>query len=363
MKYRPMLVLFLILILPFSVAASDGPGEKGVKILDKNGSVVDGAIEKSDNLSKNSKDLTTGTTLKITDSGMSAGQEMIENALQDSFFWVGDSFLKGGFEIASVGVEEKNVTESQTPRYTLYSKELDPFEPPIVKMFIGLCLIFHVAVILIFIFLGVFVYNLCKIAPKQMSKIRAGFSGEESYFDIKSYLFVCGAVLFSPFMDYFGIWYSVLNRNAVVSFMTSQVVEVLKVASDSLPTYILVNIAWYANILEKLFGEYTVYLMASLLIIKSWILAAILIFGSLKQAAIFHFSIMISFIFILLMDVITLFFVSFGVELSVWRSDWGYSLAGMVIAAIVDAVILYSLFLGFKFLLTYRFRTRRTGGY
>lgn len=358
MHLKPVLVLFFILLLPFSAAASDGQGEKGVKIFDKNGSTVDGAIEKSENNSNNDKITSTGTTLKITDSGMDAGKEMMVNAFQDSAFWVGDSLLKGGFEIASIGVEDKKVTESQTPKYVLYSKNLDPFEPPIVKIFIGLCVIFHLSVIIMFIFLGSAVYSLQNLAPKEVSKIRAGFSGEESYFDIRSYLFVCGAVFISPFVDAFGIWYSTLNRNAVVSFMTSRMVEVLNVASDSLPTYLLVNLAWYANMLEKVLGEYTIYILTSLLIVKSWILGAILIFGSLKQAAVFHFSIMIPFLLVLFMDIITLFFVSFGVELSVWRSNWGYTLAGMIIAAVVDATILYTVYKGFKFLITYRFRNR-----
>lgn len=362
MKFKPLLVLFFILLIPFLASASDGQGEKGVQVLDKNGSVVKDAVEKSDNVSTANVDSLTssssGTTLKITDSGMSAGKEMMVNAFKDSAFWVGDTFLKGGYEIASIGVENKSVADSQTPKYELYSKDLNPFEPPVVKVFIGLCVIFHIAVIIIFMFLGSFVYSLQSLAPKEVSKFRAGFSGEESYFDIRSYLFVCGTVFFSPFIDAFGIWYSTLNRNAVVSFMTSRMIEVLNVSSDSLPTYLLVNFTWYANMLEKVLGEYTIYLLTSLLIIKSWIIGVILIFGSLKHAAIFHFSVMISFLLVLFMDIITLFFVSFGAELSVWRSNWGYTLSGMVIAAIVDAMILYAMFKGFKFLVTYRFRHR-----
>jgi len=366
MRFKPLFVLFFILLIPFLASASDGKGETGVQVLDKNGSIVNGVVEKSENVSTTNVDPSTssgsGATLKITDSGMSAGKEMMVTAFQDSAFWVGDSLLKGGFEIASIGVENTSVMESQTPKYELYSKDLDPFEPPVVKIFIGLCIIFHLAVIIIFIFLGSFVYTLQTISPMEISKIRAGFSGEESYFDIRSYIFVCGTVLLSPFIDAFGIWYSTLNRNAIVSFMTSRMVEVLNVSSDSLPTYLLVNLVWYANMLEKVLGEYTIYLLTSLLIIKSWIIGAILIFGSLKQAAVFHFSIMISFLLILFMDIITLFFVSFGAELSVWRSNWGYTLSGMVIAAIVDLLILYSMFKGFKFLVTYRFRNR-VGGY
>jgi SpoIID/LytB domain protein len=66
------------------------------------------------------------------------------------------------------GIEEKNVNDSKTPRYTLYSKELKPFSAPIVQTVVGLTFIFHIIVCILFILLGNVVYNLQKISPKEV---------------------------------------------------------------------------------------------------------------------------------------------------------------------------------------------------
>lgn len=370
MKKLALLTIFLILLLPFCASASSTALDN-VKVIDQNGTVVKGAIIKtthssnsssSEASSSNSSLSSLSTTTELPNTWMNASQTVIEKSGKNLFFWVGDSFLKGGFELSSVGVKEENITKAQTPKYTLYSKTIDPFKVPIVWTFILLCLVFHVAVVIFFIFIGIALYNLQQFSPKEVSKIRAGFSGEESYFDIKEYLIMCGTVLISPLIDAFGIWFTILNRNAIVSFLTTKTADVLGAASDNLPTYLLVNIAWYANNLEKVFGEYTIYLMVSFIIIKSWIMAAILIFGSLKQAAIFHFSIMIGFILVVLMDIFTLGFVSFGINLSVRWSNWGYTLAGMVTAALFNFLILLGILYAVKRLIFYPIK-QRTGGY
>jgi hypothetical protein len=348
--------LIILSAVPYSVSASSnnskGLSEDYLIRLEKFNNERSGSDDKTNNISSNELNFPDiSKSVDITDSGLQAGQTMITNAGKDFGFWAADSFLQGGFKFASVGVEEKNVTDAKTPRYTLYSKELKPFSAPVVKEFVLLTFIFHVVVCIIFILLGNIVYILQKILPREVSKFRAGFSGEESYFDIKYYMLLCCGILFMPFIDSFGIWYSSLNRNVIVSFMTTRMIDVLGTTSDNLPTYLLVNLSWYVNMFEKVCGEYTVYLLASFVVVKSWIMAVLFLFGSIKQVAVFHFTVMFGFILVLIMDIITLFFVSFGVELSVWKGNWGYTLTGMITACFIDALILVAVALSAKHVL------------
>lgn len=333
-KLIPLILVFLLLS-PVLVAAETGSAQ--VKTIDKSGNIVKVGGEKPEPNSN----ATPAPSIPI--SNMIAGQLMLENAGKNLTYWVGDSFKESALEINKVDITD-DVTGAKNPKYSLYQKEIKPFSAPNVRIFLLLCLAFHIFASLFFIFLGIGVYSAGTIWPKEVGHIRAGFSGSYSQFDVKSYLLICGCVLLLPALDGFGIWYSVLFRNGLASFMNTQMIEVLNTASDNLVNYILFNITLYVNYLEKMLGEYTVYMMTSFVFIKTWITAFILLFGSLKQAAVLHFAVMIGFILVLIMDIQTLFFISSGVILSVWRDNPGFSLAGMIVGGFIDAVILLFIF-------------------
>jgi hypothetical protein len=268
---------------------------------------------------------------------------MVLNANKAFAQWIPDTLYNGGLELSSVKVDEETVTGSNKPKYTVYNTKIDPFAPHHVKSYLIITGALHLAICIIFAFLGSIMYNATQVNPKKMSKIRAGFSGEESYFDIVSYIILVCGVFFSPIFDGSGILCSAYLRNLIVSFMTTRMVDVIGTTAMSLPTEFLVNLSWYCTKFSEMCGEYAVYLMASLIFIKAWFMGIIFLYGSLKQAALLQATVMIGFFMVLIMDILTMFFVSSGVELGVYRDNPSCMLAGMVFAAVVDLLILVML--------------------
>jgi hypothetical protein len=326
MKYLPLLFIFLV-ILPFTADAA--------KNNTKGSSNVSGVDAVSD---------------AVTLGGINIG------------YRIGDEFLRGGFKFATVKVEEKKVTDNKTMTYSLYSKELRPFQEESVRRSVITTYLIHIVVAICVIFLGMCRYIAQLISPKKTTRIMAGFSGEYTQFDIFCFLILGVGVILMPIFDVMGISYCIFNRNVIAGLMTAKTLNVVGSTTESLPTYILVNAAWYFNNLEKLFGEYAVLTMTKLVIVKTWIQAVIVLFGSLTKAAFVQAGVMIGFILVLLMDIITLFFVSSGIDYGLSDGSWGHALIGMIVAAVFDFGIIVVLFV-FPFLILYsRVRSGRFGG-
>jgi hypothetical protein len=347
---RTLYILFTLLIIllsPFLSLATSDDGSQ-VKTIDKDGSVVKVGGEVNKSSVDESVNYSTGSnapsTIAPNTANLVAGQAMIENAGKNLSYWFGDSLRESALSIASTDVNQ-SVTGPKTPRYTLYSKEIKPFSAPNVWIFLMICAAFHLFASMFFIFLGISVFVAGTIWPKEVGNIRAGLSGEYTQFDVKAYLLVCGCVMLLPLIDAFGIWYSVLFRNGLATFMNNQMVDVLNIASNDIINKIVFSLTLYVNYLEKALGEYTVYVMTSFIFIKTWVTAFILLFGSLKQAAVLHFTVMIGFLLVLLMDIQTLLFISYGVAFSVWKNNPVYSLAGMIVGGLIDGLILAIIFL------------------
>ncbi len=370
MKLKSLAISLLFIFLFSACIASAGTGEDNVKVT----KVVDG---KKVDITKDNKEegdkKSTGDTKteeatqkedtaiksKVTD--MEAGQAMIENAGINIGYRIGDEFLKGGFKFSSVDVENRKVTDDKTLTYSLYSKEMNPFKEESVRRSVIITYLIHVVIAMCVALLGVCRYVAQVVDPKRTTKIMAGFSGEYVQFDMVCFLVLCVGVITMPIFDVMGISYCVLNRNVLAGLMTSQTLDIVGATTESLPTYVLVNAAWYFNNLEKLFGEYAVFTMTKLLIVKTWIQAAIVLVGSLTKAAFLQAGVMIGFILVLLMDIITLYLVSSGIDYGV-NGSWGHALIGMILAAVVCFIII-AVLISFPVVLLYaRIRSGRFGG-
>jgi hypothetical protein len=266
----------------------------------------------------------------------------------------GDFVVKSGSKMKKLGyydlfatetdqqTYQENVTGSKTPKYSLYSKDVKPFSVPYVQKSLLVQFVFHIVVTIIFILLAFTAYAFQLISPKKFSEWRAGFSGEESFFDIKDFLIVTGGVFLAPFLDIGWKLYVLLVRYTIVSYMTSKIVHTLNESSDNWPLYFLVNLSWFVNNLEKDIGEFGINLNCSLIFVFFWIAFFIVLIGSLKLAASLIISQELVFIGLVLMDVITLFFVYLGVET-------GHPLAGALTSMIVGGLILLAPVLGIFF--------------
>jgi len=365
MEIKRLLSISLLLIFLLSVCvASAGTGEKNVKVISKDGEDITNG-NKKDGDSKGSSDVTkeeedTATESDIT--GVEAVSDAVTTGGINIGYRIGDEFLEGGFKIASVGVEERQVTGKKTMTYSLYSKELNPFAEPGVRKSVLITYLFHIAVAISMIFLGVVRYVFQTVYPKKTTAIMAGFSGEYTQFDVACFLILCLLVILMPIFDFLGISYCVLNRNAIAYFMETKTLDIVGANTDSLPTYILVNAAWYLNNVEKIMGEYAVLMMCRLIVVKTWIQAVIVLIGSLTKAAMLQAFVTVGFILVLLMDILTLFFVSAGIEDSISKDNWWYAFAGMFTATAFDALILLGLLVIPVLLIYSRIRSGRFGG-
>ena len=381
MKRKCLISITLLFLFLCSICtASTGTGESDVKVFKvvdgKNVDITQDNTKSGDsknqsglntsmslnNMSTDYEEQTSDTSTKSKISGVEAVSDAVTTGGINIGYRIGDEFLKGGFKLSSVGVENKHVTDNKTLTYNLYSKELNPFKEESVRQSVIITYVIHIVIAICIIFLGVCRYIAQLVSPKKTTRIMAGFSGEYVQFDIVCFLILCLGVILMPIFDIVGISYCIFNRNIIAGLMTSQTLDITGATTESLPTYILVNIAWYFNNLERLFGEYAVNTMVKLLIVKTWVQAAIVLFGSLTKAAWIQAGAMIGFVLVLLMDIITLYFVSSGINYGVSDGGWGHALIGMGVAAVFDLFIIIGL-MTFPFLILYsRIRSGRLGG-
>lgn len=368
MKHKSLISISLLFIFLNSVCiASAGTGEDGVKVLDKDGNDITKknikkATEVSSQSSKEKETDIQGTPKDSDVTGVDAVSDAVTRGGINIGYSIGDEFLKGGFKFSSYEVEDKKVTDDKTMTYSLYSKKLNPFAEESVRRSVIITYVIHIVIAICITFLGVCRYVAQLISPRKTTKIMAGFSGEYTQFDIVCFMILCVGVIVMPIFDVMGISYCIFNRNIIAGLMTSKTLYIVGATTESLPTYILVNAAWYFNNLEKLFGEYAVFTMTKLLIVKTWFQAVIVLFGSLTKAAFIQVGVMVGFILVLSMDIITLYFISSGIDYGVSDGNWGYSLVGMIVAAVYDFFIIAGL-LTFPVIILYsRIRSGRFGG-
>lgn len=351
MRIKSLCIISLLLLLPYTALATDGTGEGNVKIIKKDGTISTDSIEKSDNFSKPSREEEPGTIpkttsgFKTTETGMLAGQAMIENAAVNLTYSFADEFFLGGYKFASVGVNEKKIAGSDELQYSLYSTELDPFNVPIVDNTLYKTERIYYAVAICLICIAYWAFTLQHSSPKLFSSIQKGIAGEESFYDFKAVVTSWVIAIASPWIMIAWIKYVVLRaRNIIVMGMTSQLVTTVGQSSDSLITYLLIRIGWYFNGLQKLMGEYGIHLIVSLTFVICAIIALLSILVSLSSAVKFTGIVVMYQLLFVLMDIITLFFVSFGIQMGV-RSEsvvysTGYVLVGIVVAVVTDFLIL-----------------------
>lgn len=350
MKTKGLLIIFLLLLFPFAASASDGTGEHSVKVIKNDGSISTDSIEKSENFSKPSENESVRVNDSVsdfgtTDTGMLAGQAMIENAAVNLTYSFADEFFLGGYKFASVGVTEEKITGTDELQYNLYSTELDPFNVPIVDSTLSKTKKIYYAVAIILICIAYMAFTLQNSAPKLFSSIQKGISGEESFYDFKAVTTSWVIAITAPWIMIFWIKYVVLRaRNIIVMGMTTQLITTVGQSSDSLITYLLIRIGWYFNGLQKIMGEYGVHLIISVTFVVCAIIALLSIIVSLSSAVKFAGIVNMYLILFVLLDIITLFFVSFGIQMGA-RSEstvysTGYVLVGIIFAVVADFLIL-----------------------
>jgi len=329
MRYTSLIIIFLLLLLPFTALAATG--DNNIKVIGADGKIVAGSIEKSENSSSNKS---TEPSLKVTDSGMDAGELMIVNAGKEFAFWIPDMLLEGSYELSSVGMQE-NLSDSKTSQYSLYSTNLDPFNKPFVENILKKTQRIYYACAVVFICLAYWAYVTQYTAPGIFSKIQEGISGEESFFDFKAMVTSWAMAITLPYVMYYGGKALIVLRNVIVLNMSATMTKAIDVSSESWINYFLSNLGKYINEFQKLMGEYGVYLIISLIFVFSAIIVLLSIFVSLS-AAVKVFCVVSAYLIIfVLIDIITLFLITFGIQLGA-----GYTLVGIVFAVIIGLLLL-----------------------
>ena len=336
MKYLNLIIIFLLLLLPFTAMAETG--ENNVKVIGVDGKKVAGGIEKSENFSgpDKSSDIETesSSSLKVTDSGLEAGELMIVNAGKEFAFWIPDMLLEGSYELSSVGMKE-NLSDSKTSQYSLYSTNFDPFKKPFVEKILHKTQRIYYACAVIFICLAYWAFVTQYTTPSVFAKIQEGIAGEESFFDFKAMVTSWGMAITLPYILSYGGKAIIYLRNVFVLNMTATMVQSIVVSSESWINYFLGNLGKYINEFQKMMGEYGVYLIISLIFVFSAVIVLLSIFVSLSAAVKVFCIVSVYLLIFVIIDILTLFFITFGIQLGA-----GYTLIGIVFAVIAGLILL-----------------------
>lgn len=345
-------LIFLLVFFPFTVMASDGTGEDRAKVIGVDGKVKTDAIEKSENFTKpphddnGSKEPAINSDINSfsgTDSGMQAGEAMLVNAGVNLSYNLADQFLLSGVKINSLRVEEKKVSNDGSFKYSIFSKEINIFGIEAVNKILLLTGGAYLIGMLIIGALAYISFSIQSNAPKWFSKLRMELTGEEGYFDINDVLTVWGSELFGPIATFAFIFLVVNLRNTLVSGMVTDIATTITSTHGSLPSYFIACVTWYFNGLQRLTAQFGIYYFISMIFVQ-WIVANLIaVFVSVPKAiglAIFNH---LYFVFLILVDIETVFFIWFG---TVMATETGYpelSIIGILVSFVIGMGLILSM--------------------
>lgn len=353
MKLKSLFIislLFLLIFYPFTVAAADGTGENRVKVIGTDGTIRHDSIEKSENFSKPSHDDEEAPTIKtdtgsitVTDSGMQAGEAMLVNAGVNLSYTFADQFLSSGIKINSLNVEEKKVATDGSLEYSIFAKELDIFGVEAVNKILMVTGGVYLIGMLIIGGLAYIAFSVQSSAPQWFSNLRMELTGEEKFFDVKDMFSVWGAELFGPVATFAFIYLVVDARNMLVSGMVTNIAANIASTSDSWPTYFIACVTWYFNGLQRLFAHFGIFYFVAMICIQ-WIVANLIaIIASVSKAAGLIIFNHIYFIFLILVDIETIFFIWFGTVLAAKTGYPEFSVIGIIFAFSIGVGLILSM--------------------
>lgn len=356
MKRILSIILFLILCSSTAYAF----GEQNVKIIH-----TDGSIEKI-NPQKNNKDnqptanhtkVDTTTTQPVTQNE-TAQKEQAKDLLTSSVTGgiIGaasilcDNVLNSGFDMSGVTAQQKIVNNSKTLTYSLYSEEINPFKAPFVQSMLLITGALYYICWIIAVFLSLGIFGLQQMSPRFFSDIRESITGEEGYYDVFRMFETFGMWGGYPIGSFIVISMLIFLRNLIVASMTTQIIDSIGASSQSLPTYFILTIGYYFNIIQKVIAEYGAYLIVCMVFVIGLILGFATLFYSFKLAVRTAFFIALLFGLLLMVDIVTIFCIWFAVSMIAYTGNQGFAIAGVLSAFVVDALILLSpiIFLYFK---------------
>jgi hypothetical protein len=335
MKFKCLLAVLCILLIPFTACAKDITDGSSVKKMDSEGNIISigGEIKEKEN--------TTVQNVETSpDSSTKAGEAMIENAIWNVAWGAGDQFLESGFKINSIGVEEKAVTGAKSFTYSVYSKEINPLKSETVRSILIPSIVFYAACMVILGSLAYIIYCAQSSAPKLVSKIRMGISGDEGFFDIEDVFTVWGSLIAGPIGTYAVINFAMNARNLLVMSMATSIVNTIAASSDSLPSYLLACISWYFSGLQRLIAYFGIYFFVATFL-GLWVLVILIyLFASLEKAALVAGFSILEFVLCVLVDIVIVFLVWFGTHLIAETGIQEIGIATMIIAFVVALVLL-----------------------
>jgi hypothetical protein len=349
-----LIILSIFLFLALSGVAY-AYGEQNVKLIH-----TDGMIEKimptyqknnSDNqpVANHSQINTniTQTSLATVKTGTDMVTNGVSSGLMSVMFTVCDNVMNSAFSIS--GATATN--NSKTLTYSLYAEEMNPFKAPFVQSILLITGALYYICWLIAIWVSLAIFGIQQLAPRTFTKIREAITGEEGYFDIFSMFETFCMWGGWPIGSFIIVSMFIFFRNLIVSAMTTNIIDNIGTSSSSLPTYFILCVGYYFNIIQKFIAEYGAYLIVSMLFVIGVILGFTTLFYSFKIAIRMAFFIAVLFGLLLSVDIITVFCIWFGVSMIVYTGNQGFSIAAILTAGTLDALILLSpvLFVYLKF--------------
>lgn len=335
MKFKCLFLILLLSLLPFTASAIDTTDGSAVKKIGVDGKVISIGGEKSNDDNNNLTVKNTEVSSGVSQSKMEAGQTMLENAWWEIAWSTGDKLLEAGFKINSIGMDEKSVTGAKTFTYSVYSKEINPFNSKTVKSIFYPSLGFYAVCMIILGAFAYIVYCAQENAPKLVSKIRKGISGDEGIFDIEDVFSVWGTLIGGPVGTYAIINFSINARNLLVISMATGIVSTIANSSDSLPSYLLACISWYFSGIQRLIAFYGIHLFVSMFLILWIVVILIYLFASLEKAALVAGFSILEFVLCVLVDIIIVAIVWFGTQLIAETGIQEIGFVSMIIAFFV----------------------------
>jgi hypothetical protein len=286
--------------------------------------------------------ITPTQTSGVSASGIEAAQTAFGNALMGFVYSIADDFVKGSFTIMGT---EANVTtgpdgKSRTINYSIHARDIDPFKPDYVITTLLISGGFYIGLIFIVV-LGsrlILIYSIND--PIGFNDYRRALTGEERPYSLNTARFASYLTIADPVIAFFLIFLGIYSHNVVVSGLSANSIDLMNIASDSLPTWIMTGISLYGSAIQSVLGEFGIYIIVALVFIRGVISSLLLMFGALKLSAYINVVVFGTFFLFLMMDVINILGFSAGIATSASTGRSIFVLIGTLVGSFINFLLL-----------------------
>jgi len=343
MKVITLLILFILLMMPFTAMAGTGSvrvihiNDDGSKtdVTDENHEKGDSKDEDGGSSQKNTQDTIKVDPTEDRNNSIKALQTAMEKSYMGYTNTMIDDLFEGSVSIYATDIETDT---NGVVSYTATAKELNPFKHPIVVPALLISGVFLLLSTIIVILGSMLLAGFQEHKPEVYGDWKRSASGAYAPYNPNRVHTTCMWAITRPAKAIVAFVLIILLRNYLITSMLQTSSGVLSSATDNIFIRAITGIAMFLSAFQTQVGEYGVYAFGALIFVMYIITDFVVLFNAPDTAKNIELVAWGAFGVFCLCDLIRICCTSFGVITSQWLGSQIYVTVGIVFGAILNIV-------------------------